>query len=186
MGSLCRQEKRLETLHQRFLRRIMGITWEDKQTNEAVLRRAGVPSMHAVLTQRRLRWIGHVRRMDDGRIPKDIFYGELSTGTRSVGRPLLRFKDVCKRDMKKCGISIETWESEAEDRPAWRASVKDGIARLEEDLHQRAEEARAARHRRAAEPLPAGAPQFVCGVGGRVCRAKIGLLSHQRRCCARN
>ena len=38
--------------------------------------------------------------MEEGRIPKDMFYGELATGARPVGRPTLRFKDVCKRDLK--------------------------------------------------------------------------------------
>ena len=32
-----------------------------------------------------------VRRMEDGRIPKDLLYGELAAGTRSLGRPKLRF-----------------------------------------------------------------------------------------------
>ena len=27
-----------------------------------------------------LRWLGRVRRMEDGRIPKDILYGELALG----------------------------------------------------------------------------------------------------------
>jgi hypothetical protein len=37
--------------------------------------------------------------MDDGRIPKDILFGELATGTLQTGRPGQRYKDVCKRDL---------------------------------------------------------------------------------------
>ena len=51
-----------------------------------------------MLRQRRLRWLGHVRRMEDGRIPKYILYGELALGRRTTGRPHLRYKDVCLRD----------------------------------------------------------------------------------------
>ena len=36
--------------------------------------------MYALLTKRRLRWLGHVTRMRDGRLPKDILYGELPLG----------------------------------------------------------------------------------------------------------
>ncbi|XP_063959991.1 uncharacterized protein LOC129271526 [Lytechinus pictus] len=61
--------------------------------------------------------LGHVTRMDDGRIPKDILYGEQATGTRAVGRPVLRFKDVCKRDMKTSEINTTNWETLAGDRP---------------------------------------------------------------------
>ena len=72
--------------------------------------------MYTLLRQRRLRWLGHTHRMADGRIPKDLLYGELATGTRSRGRSKLRFKDVCKRDVKSCNINTETWEASADDR----------------------------------------------------------------------
>ena len=46
----------------------------------------GVLSMYTQLRQRILRWLGHVRRMEDGCIPKDIIYGELALGRRTTGR----------------------------------------------------------------------------------------------------
>ncbi|XP_062614292.1 uncharacterized protein LOC134276017 [Saccostrea cucullata] len=72
-----RQERRLNTFHMRCLRRILGISWKDHVTNKDVLRQSGLPSLFALLSQRRLRWLGHVSRMDNGRIPKDVLYGEL-------------------------------------------------------------------------------------------------------------
>ena len=60
--------------------------------------------MHCILKQKRLRWLGHLCRMEDGRIPKDLLFGELATGTRPLGRPSLRFKDICKQDLKDCRI----------------------------------------------------------------------------------
>ena len=56
--------------------------------------------------------------MPDGRIPKDLLYGELATG-----RPQLRYRDVVKRDMKAVGIDTETWENLAADRSQWRGAV---------------------------------------------------------------
>ena len=35
--------------------------------------------MFALLKQRRLHWLGHVSSIEDGRIPKDMPYGELAT-----------------------------------------------------------------------------------------------------------
>ena len=61
--------------------------WQDHIPNNDILTRTGVPSMYSHLSQRRLRWIGHVRRMEDGRIPKDGLYGKLASGSRRVGRP---------------------------------------------------------------------------------------------------
>ena len=70
--------------------------------------------------------------MANGRIPKDILYGELVTGTRTVGRPYLRYRDTCKRDMKVAGIDTTTWEAAADDRGHWRAVVKTGTRRGDE------------------------------------------------------
>ena len=72
--------------------------------NTEVLDRAGLPTMYTLFRQRRIRWIGHVRRMEDSRIPKDILYGQLAVGKRPRGRPQLRYKDVCKRDMRALEI----------------------------------------------------------------------------------
>ncbi|XP_012942368.1 uncharacterized protein LOC106012824 [Aplysia californica] len=52
--------------------------WSDKVTNVEVLTRAQIPSLFTTLRQRRLRWLGHMHRMPDGRILKDLLYGELA------------------------------------------------------------------------------------------------------------
>ena len=51
-----------------------------------------------------------------GCIPKDLLYGELAEGSRPVGRPRLRYKDICKRDIKLSDIDVNKWESYAGDR----------------------------------------------------------------------
>ena len=76
------------------------------------------------LRQRLLRWLGHVHRAEDGRIPKDLFYGELADCERSRGRPLLRFRNVCKLDMNVLEIDVTSWESLASDRDAWKCTLK--------------------------------------------------------------
>lgn len=117
-----RQESKLNSFHFRCLRRILGITWRDRITNVEVLRRTGLPTLFYMLKLRRLRWLGHVFRMEDGRIPKDLLYSELSTGNRKVGRPALRYSDVIKRDLKD--INIGNWEEIAGNRAKWRSTVK--------------------------------------------------------------
>ena len=106
--------------------RILGISWLDKVTNADVLSRAGLPSMY-IIRQRRQRWLGHVRRMDDGRIPKYILYGELALRRKTTGRPHLRYKDVCERDMKTVYIDTMSWEDLAADRTKWRSALKQHI-----------------------------------------------------------
>ena len=109
----------------------MGITWQDRLPNITVLEKAKFSSIHALLSQGRLRWLGHTYRMGKGRMPKDFLYGELDRGTRKTGCPFLRFKDVCKRDMKSAAIDIKSWELMVEDCSIWQHFAKEGIKHAE-------------------------------------------------------
>ena len=95
--------------------------------------------------------------MGKGRIPKDLLYDELEKGIRKTGCPLLRFKDVCKRDMKSAAIDIESWELMVKDRSTWWHLVKEGIKHA----------------------------IFKCERCDKDCHSKICLFSHQR-CCSIN
>ena len=128
------QEKRLNVFHMRCFRRILGITWQDKVTNKVVLEKSGIPSLYTLLKQRRMRWLGHVTRTKVGRIPKDLLYGELTTGKRPTGRPQLRFKDVCKRDLQTPDINTDPWKVAATDTSA-TAFICSSVAGL--PLHRR-------------------------------------------------
>ena len=175
----ARQERRLNTFHMRSLRRILGISWQDKVPNTEVLSRAGLPSMFTLLRQRRLRWLGHVHRMPDGRIPKDLLYGELATGSRRTGRPQLRYRDVVKRDMKAVDIDTETWENLAADRSQWRGAVTKHLKTGEDKLTQ------AATERRVRRKLCVSSVQqsaYTCNTCNKDCHSRIGLHSHSRRC----
>ena len=55
--------------------------------NASILTQAGVPSMFIILTQRCL--LDQVCTMDDGLIPKDILYSELTTEKQPTRRPTL-------------------------------------------------------------------------------------------------
>ena len=68
-----KQERRLNSFHLRCLRRMLGVKWQDHITNSEILSGADISSMHSLLSQRRLRWLGHVHRMDDGRIPRKFY-----------------------------------------------------------------------------------------------------------------
>ena len=115
----ARQVKQLNSFHLLCLRRILHIRWQDKVTNTEVLKRSHMLSMRSILRERRLRWLGHVHRMGSKRIPKSLLFGELATGLRKRGRPCLRYKDVCKRDMLQANIDPKTWESLAAERTLW-------------------------------------------------------------------
>ena len=125
-----------------------------------------------------MRWLGHVIRMKDGRIPKDLLYGELATGKRSTGRPQLRFKDVCKRDLQALGKNTDSWEVIATEIYAWRHTVKLGSSQYKETQLVKAEEKRL--HKKTV--CVASRPAFTCSKCDRDCHSRIGLHNHNRRC----
>jgi hypothetical protein len=47
-----------------------------------------------------LRWFGHVRRIDEHRIPKRLLEMKMN-GRRPRGRPRTRWKDQVKRDVER-------------------------------------------------------------------------------------
>ena len=145
---MAHHENRLHVFHMRCLRKILGLTWEDKVTNEKVLTRAGITSMSTLLKQKRLRWLGHVHRMEDTRIPKCLMYGELATGARPQGRPFLRFRDTCKRDVKAIGLDPDTWHTLAIDRDVWKQEVKDCLNDFQEKQYEQWNEKRSRRKAR--------------------------------------
>ena len=123
--------------------------------------------------------------MANGRIPKDMLHGELVTGTRTAGHPYFRYRDTCKLDMKMTGIDTTTWE--ADDRGHWRAVAKAGMRRGEDNMS--AHEAVQKEKSKQNSSHPAYPPQptiYICHKCVRDCHARMGLISHSRKCLSEN
>jgi len=174
-----RHAKQLNRFHMSCLRRLFRIKWQDKIPDSEVLRRASTPSIHTLLQKAQLRWAGHVVRMPDSRLPKQLLYGELSKGKCSVGGQKKRYKDSLKVSVKSFGICDNTWESLAKNRSAWRAGIINGARNAEDRRLNEAEIKRTARKARADSTSTVGSEQC-CPTCGKDCRARIGLLSHLR------
>ena len=177
------QEKKLNMFHMRCLRKLLKIKWQDKVTNADVLKRAGTTSMYVTLRNRRLRWLGHVRRMDPQRLPRQILYGELSLGTRPKGRPKLRWKDTCKESLQSFNINVDTLEEATSNRSAWKAAVKSGADKYEITLQENWEDARTRRKER--QNQTASKTYLACKYCHRECKSNIGRISHERSCATR-
>ncbi|CAH1266638.1 Hypp3464 [Branchiostoma lanceolatum] len=175
-----KQVKLLERFHQRCLRSILGIKWQDYTTNNEVLKRANISSMEAMILARQPRWAGHLSRMDDTRMPKTFFYGELCQGKRDRGAPRKRFKYQLKQHLRVADIPAANLENSAAHRGNWRTLTKRGAEKFELARREHAEESRR-RRKAAAQNLPAQA-QFICERCGRARHSRIGMFSHQRAC----
>ena len=174
-----RHVKRLNHFHMCCLRKLLHIRWQDKIPDSEVLQKSGLSSIHTLLMKNQARWAGHLVRMPDSRLPKQLLYGELQEGTRPLGRPKKRFKDSLKSSLKGLGININTWEQQALDRSSWRSCLKSGSSLAEASRLNRLAEKRVARKARAAVATPTQS-QHICPSCGKICMARIGLASHMR------
>ena len=67
---------------------------------------------------RKLRWAGHVARMEEGKSDFKIL-----TGTPAGKIPRRRWEDNIRMDLEDIGINAENWVDSAQDRSYWRALV---------------------------------------------------------------
>ena len=92
---------------------------------------------------------------------------------------IVRFRDVCKRDLKSVDINVEGWEELASARVRWRQEVRAGLIRSE-TKQRRAAKDRRARRKYSRQTTPQSTP-FSCSVCGRDCHSRIGPHSHSKR-----
>ena len=119
--------RRLDSFHHQCIRSILCVSrtqqWEERITNEQLREMWGDPSLlSSRLRKRRLEWLGHVARMSDVRVPKQLLFGFLPSPRHACG-PRRRWRDVISPDLRHIGIEHLAWYGIAQDRSAWRVSA---------------------------------------------------------------
>ena len=74
-----------------------------------------------VIKSRRMRWAGHVTRMEGRGVHKDLV-GK-PKGKRPLGRPICRWENNIKMDLEEVGRGCGDWMELAQDRDRLRALV---------------------------------------------------------------
>ena len=161
---------------------IMGIKWQEYVTNEEVLKRASLPSLECTLLQQQLRWAGHVARMEDSRMPKAVFFGELREGKCKCRAPKKRYKDQLKKQLSLTEIPLHSWQQEANSRENCRKVVGSASHRFECSRRDAAEGKRKKRKERMTSQSAVSTYTHICPRCSRACASRISLYSHQRAC----
>ncbi|KAI8485894.1 hypothetical protein Bbelb_364460 [Branchiostoma belcheri] len=95
-------------------------------------------SIETTVAGHRLRWAGHVSRRPETRLPRQILFSQLESGTRPR-EALWRFRDQLKDTLLRCGIDQDSWKHLAEYRTKRRRTVMQGAAHMEEQHRAEAE-----------------------------------------------
>jgi len=114
-------ELRLGVLDRKILRRIYGpicegATWKSRY-NEELYHLYDETDLVTTVRIIRLRWAGHIVRMQDNLPCKKITLDK-PEGRRQVGRPNLRWMDGVMRDAERLGV--RNWKKKGKDRDGWR------------------------------------------------------------------
>ena len=116
-----REEHRLRVFENRELRRIFGckrdgVTGEwRKLYNEELNDLYSSSNIVRLIKSRRMRWAGHVARMEEERGVHKVLVGK-PEGKRPLGRPRRRWEDNIKRDLEEVGRGCGDWMDLAKDR----------------------------------------------------------------------
>jgi hypothetical protein len=68
------------------------------------------------IKSQKIRWLGHVERMEDNAMPKRML----------TGRPRTRWLEVVENDLK--GMKVKGWKEKMKNREQWRLGVEQAKA----------------------------------------------------------
>ena len=115
-----RDQNLISVFERKVLRTIIGAMREGERWrsryNFELQRNYGEPDIVTVVKVQRLRWAGHLARMNENRAPSILFRNN-PDGQRGVGRPKMRWMDGVQADLRALGVI--NWKAAALDRERW-------------------------------------------------------------------
>ena len=112
----------------RVLRRMFGLKRDEvtgewrKLHHEELTDLYSLPNIIQVIKLRRMRWVGHVARMEEGRGVYRVLVGKPEE-KRPHGKPRRRWEDNIKMGLQEVGCGGMDWIELAQDRDRWRERV---------------------------------------------------------------
>lgn len=104
------------------MRKICKIFWPQKISNVELLNKTNCRKISTEIKERRLKWLGHVFRMEQQRHPK-VALRWTPPGKRRPGRPKTTWRRTVAAELQDGGMTWGEAQKLAKDRPKWRQKV---------------------------------------------------------------
>lgn len=115
--------KRLDAFNNRCLRRICGIYWPTVISNKDLFKVTKTRCLTDDIKCRRMRWLGHVLRMEPKRIAK-VALRWTPPGKRKPGRPRTTWRRTITSELSENNLTLGEAQNKARDRLKWKQFVK--------------------------------------------------------------
>ena len=110
-------QRKLESFHTSCLRRILCFSYLERVTNEEVLARSRMSTLSAMIMIKRLKWFGHILRMNDDRLALRAFTREPTEkyryAKRAPGGQRKTWMDQLEEDCSRNSMSYITLRQKA-------------------------------------------------------------------------
>jgi hypothetical protein len=125
-------KREIQAIEMEFLRAIMGKIKRDRIRNAHMREELRMEDVQNQTAINRLRWFGHVIRMNEHKMPKRVLQVKMS-GKRHKVRPQTQWLHKVKRDIERRGFSWRIVEEVQEwtDRDSRKLLCKSQLTRME-------------------------------------------------------
>ena len=103
-----------------FYRRLLGVSWKEKRTNESILEQPGVTRiLMTKIMQKKLKYTGHARRNTKTDLMKSVLVGKIEP-TRKQDRPPM---SLITNITMSSGMKLHEVNFASQKRTEWRRNV---------------------------------------------------------------
>ena len=90
-----------------YLPIVLGTQLTDYVSNSRLCEKCGLIPISRPIMEERFKWLRHVLRIKDDRLPKTVLFGPLATAKRKANPQFrwnqFRWKDVVRKDLREMG-----------------------------------------------------------------------------------